>query len=274
MSEEDWNSFQRGLDCIHSSLGEKKQKLKMHKAKISDDDLFKHTLLPSISQIVNDMEKREMHAKLSINVQFKIITQFAGFNIEDILQEHVKIVTLEEGLQSLKLMAQYSRGLLYIELVNNLASKGQCIKDFLQKGNMLNVAYITVLRYMTLANMILKYPRLLLCKLSFSQILKHKQRLLNFLESEEGEDLSSKLSLPFEIVVQDKQLNIAQPEMDTLKLTFNTDADWQQRDTMDNGKDIKVSDECLQKWVKSRKEEYEEADLERTLLVNIITFVC
>ena len=53
---------------------------------------------------------------------------------------------------------------------------GHELKAFVSQE--LDVSYMTVLRYMTLASIISIYPRLLLCELSFAQILKHKTKIV------------------------------------------------------------------------------------------------
>lgn len=159
---------------------------------------------------------------------------------------------MERGLKSFELFAQCSRGLLYTELVNRLISEKK-LKDFIEKS--LHASYMTVLCYITLASLILTYPRLILCELSFTQLLKHQNRLLKFLMSREGQDLSSKLALSVKIIAQGEKLKFEQTEMNTMDMRFSTDPD-------DARAECGTSEESLSELVESRVLMDEEADLE------------
>ena len=79
---------------------------------------------------------------------------------------------------------------------------------------------------MTLASIILKYPLLILCELSFAQIIKHQRRLRKFLREPEGQSLGARLSLPIDIIAQSNDLTIGSADIDELKISFKTDPDW------------------------------------------------
>lgn len=268
MPVEQWNNFKSGLNVLAENLGEKKKKNQLKTQNLSDDVVFKKYVLPGIYHAMQEIEQQETRGILSINVKFAIITSFAGFNLEQMLIEHSNLVAAEDGLKALTLFVQYSRGLLYIELVDKLKEKGQGLKEFVEKSDGLNVSHMTILRYMTLASIISTYPRLILCQLSFTQILKHKNRLLHFLMNDEGQDLNSKLSLSFEIMAHGKKVKIERVEMKTTDVKFSTDPDWMQHDLYS---EAGMSDRDLQALVASRVPEDEEDELQKAMMLSKIT---
>jgi len=264
LTEEQWEHFRNGLDIITQNLGEKKEnrnKSKPRDTKLSDEVIFKEHLLTQIRQRLVEVEKDEVEKLLAITVDFTIRTDFTRSSIEDILEEHVKIVHTEEGLKAMTLFAQFSRGLLYLTLTGKLKEKRQTLREFVEGGN-LNVSYTTVLRYMTLATIILKYPRLLLCQLNFTQIMKHKKRLLDFLSLPDGHDLHCRLTVPFEIIANGHKINIEHGEIKTLTEKFNTSADWMFHDVHNRAT---TTDEQVKTVVASLVMEDEEADLKQIM---------
>ena len=131
-------------------------------------------MLAQISQKLNSIERAEMVGKLTLDVGYTIRTDFDGLSKQDLLREHI-IIVQKNRIQSTDNFAQFARGKLYLSLTDVVEKSGQRLKDFVNKE--LNISYMTFLRYMTLASIISSYPSILLCELSFAQILKHKKRL-------------------------------------------------------------------------------------------------
>lgn len=263
LTTEEWKGFEKGLNVLTGSLGQKKEKKKsqLKETKLSDEVIFKENVLPGIKKRMVDIEKEEMNKALQITVDFAIKTNFKECNLEDLLIEHKKIVFTEDGLKTLTLFAQFSRGLLYLELVGKLNQDGQSLRKFIEMGKLI-VSHTTALRYMALASIILKYPRLLICQLTFTQIMKHKKRLLNFLALPDGHDLNCRLSLSLEITAQGQRIKIQREEMKTPTVKFNTDADWQYHDQ--HTKTL-LTDEELKSMVESRVPDDEESDLQNIM---------
>lgn len=257
MPEQDRMSFQRGLHFLNTKLGGKEKKTVVKRQKLSEEEVFMSYILPTIQKAVQEVEDAEVAGHLQLNVSFNLKTNFASFKLEDIIQEHNRLTAMENRLKSFVLFSQCSRGLLYIELVNKLKSGEKSVKDFVEKS--LHVSYVTVMRYITLASLISTYPRLILCGLSFTQLLKHHNRLLKFLMSMEGQDLSSKLALSVEIIAQGEKLKFQQTEMNTMNMRFSTDPDWEFHDTR---AECGASEESLFELAESRVFMDEEADLE------------
>lgn len=108
----------------------------------------------------------------------------------------------------------------------------------------MSCSYMTVLRYLTLASVISSYPRLLMCSLTFAQILKHRERLCKFLESETGIPLQDQLSMSFDISVQGTIRHIgcnSVPMPPKQKYDFNPD--WEHKEETPNIK--------TEQWIES-----------------------
>ena len=263
LTTEEWEGFQRGLNLLTGRLGEKKEKKKsqLKEPKLSDEVIFKENVIPDIKKRMMDIEREEMNKAFQITVDFAIKTDFKACNVEDLLTEHTKIVLTEEGLKALTLFAQYSRGLLYLSLVEKLNENGHSLRNIIDQGR-LSVSHTTALRYMTLASIILKYPRLLICQMTFTQIMKHKKSLLNFLAHPDGHDLHCRLSLPLDITAQGHKIKIQREDIITPTVKFNTDADWQYHDQHTKAP---LTDEELKSMVDSRVPDDEESQLQSVM---------
>lgn len=246
------------LDGILSNLGKKEKKQAIEK-KTSDEVLFVNNILPQIKRKIEEIEARDLQ-NFTISVDFKIKTSFADMSDTDMYKEHARIITLETGLNNLTIFVQFSRGKLYLDLAKRLSEHESSLKKAINTGLLTNVSYKTVLRYMTLASIISKYPRLVLCELSFSQIIKHKSRLRKFLSEPEGQSLGDRLSLSVDVIAQGNDLSIEHVDMDEPKICFTTDPDWMYLDK--NTSDV-PTDNAVSRWAESAHEIDEAEDLER-----------
>ena len=255
LTEEEWKHFQKGLDIISKNLGTKEKKEKKDKqAKLSDEVIFKEYLIARIRQRMVEIEKQEAETKLEIIIDFAIKTDYRECSLDEMLKEHAKIIQTEAGLNAMTLIAQYSRGLLYLQLAENLKQTGKSLREFIDNGG-LNVSYSTALRYITLASIVLKYPRLVLCPLTFSQIIKHKKRLMDFLSHPDGHDLKCRLALSVEIIAGGHRVNMASQEINTPEVEFNTDPDWEYKGIH---RKAAMMDKQLEMVVESRQEPEDE----------------
>ena len=61
ISPESRDNFQKGLDYFYSKLGTKEKKTTetRSKKKLSDEEIFKHDILPQIDQKIKALENRE-----------------------------------------------------------------------------------------------------------------------------------------------------------------------------------------------------------------------
>ena len=184
-------------------LGEKSKKRKDNVI-ISNETIFKEHILVQIRSKLNEYENLELNGKiLEFKISFDFETTFNTMTIEQLKVTHAKLVEQEKALQNLDLIVKYHRGLLYLSFCTH--ANTQDYNTWIQEQ--LGVVYCTARRYMNMALLIKKYPRLLVCGLSFTQLQKHNRRLLDFLDKE-CEGLKEKLSLEVNIKTQDKTLDI------------------------------------------------------------------
>lgn len=251
MPENEQNNFERGLMYLENVMGVKKTKPPTS-TKINDESIFRSSIVPQIQRRIQEIEQMELeHRKCIIHVMFEFKTNFDGLKDEHWKTTHQKIVDLETGLKSLTLLSQYSRGMFYMTIVKKLKLAGQNWKPFVSEE--FKISHITTLRYMTLAAIINSYPRLILCELSFTQILKHKSRLMKYLKSEDGQNLESALSLSVEIKAQGRSVSISRMVQEIPATKFATDPDYQYRDSIS-----KCDAEAAAQWETSTSENEEE----------------
>lgn len=254
MPEAERKYFTQGLTYLETELGVKEKKSPVS-TKMNDETVFRNSIIPWIEKQVKEIQIKELeNNECSVKVKFDFKTEFDGLTDSQWKTAHSEVVALETGLKSLTLIAQFSRGLLYITLSKKLKATGQSWRAFV--NNELNVSPMTALRYMTLSSIIMNYPRLILCELSFTQILKHKTRLLKYLKSDEGHDLESALSLSIVMKAQDRPVLINRTILDVPAIKFPTDPDHIYRDAINK----EETPEIANQWMTASCEN-EEVDL-------------
>lgn len=254
--------FYKNLDTVMNALGKRETKKKTSEKQISDESVFQNNILQQIDRRLKEIEIIELNDTFSINTGFLITTDFDEMSEQEIVKEHEKIIMLESGLKNFLIIAQFARGKLYLSLAKKLQEAGQSLKKSIKSG-LLRVSYTTVLRYITLATIISIYPRLIVCELSFSQILKHKTRLFKFLKSAEGQSLCAKLSLSITMRANENSIKINQMTMVMPDVKFSTDPDWAYHECY---AEASVSDEKVQRWAQSATLVDEDGELEDFIL--------
>lgn len=258
LPREERESFENSMDNILSKLGSKEKKQAIEK-KTSDEALFFNNIIPQIKRKIEEIEARDLQ-KITISVDFKVKTSFTDFGETEMYREHSRLITLETGMKNLIIIVQFARGKFYLDLTAKLNKVGRNLVDVIELGELAGVSYKTALRYMALASIISKYPRLLLCELSFSQIIKHKSRLRKFLSEFEGQHLGDRLSLPVDLIAQGNDLSIGYVDMDEPKINFKTDPDWVYHDM--SASDV-PNYNVVKQWAESAHEADEAAELEK-----------
>jgi len=133
----------------------------------------------------------------------------------------MQIVKEEKTIRNLNLIVVFHRGLLYLS-VRNLAPVGVNIKDWFRKD--FGVNYMVALRYQALASLILRYPRLIVCGLTFTQVVKHKDHIMVYLKDDI--ELAAQLSVAVNICAQNKPVDIYASECPVPKGKFSVDPDY------------------------------------------------
>lgn len=195
---------------------------------VSDEELFREEILPKIERKLKEIENTEYKGQIrTVTLDFNLNVQFEKMDFQQLMEEHKKIVKLDGELAQAALVVKFLRGKIYIYLQDAAQKQKTVFKDFVEK---LGLVYRTVLRYMLIAQMILKYPRLLLCDINFTQLLVYKSKLLKFF-TKEGKELADRLAGPVYMEVQGMPISIQHCDINlTMKTTMKTPADWEVRD--------------------------------------------
>ena len=169
---------------------------------------------------VKKLEELSEHI-YDVNVNFNLRTDFNTMSLEDLADAHKKVVEMEKGIQIIENFYRFYRGLLYVA-AHNMCDENQ----FLQWIEMQNVSKTTVYRYMAFCTLIMRFPRLIICDLNFSQLLKHKERIISFMGEESNSKLAHQLAEPVEFRVGGTRIviNASDSEIPHIAgITFHTD---------------------------------------------------
>ena len=94
------------------------------------------------------------------------------------------------------------------------------------------VPYATAKRYMAFTSLVKNYPRILICNLSFSLIVKYLSLITNYLTTDY--DLAAKLRLCLTVIAQGETIDIAPtdiPMVNIPKVRSNVDASFSEEAT-------------------------------------------
>lgn len=207
------------LSILKSGKSVKKPKVKRlgTSKSLSDKDLFQQHILPSLIAKMKEVEN--MKESFDWNVDFGYTRHVSTItNADEFKRLYEMVCANEKSSTRNTLVIQFQRGELLV-----LAR---------QNGLDLKVPYTTERRYMTLYTIIKKYPMLLVCDLTFSQLVKHKNRLLEALNQVENNDLSCALSQDIQFVAQGTRFCIkpteAEIEIPEEPQNFDPDASFQE----------------------------------------------
>ena len=181
----------------------------------SSQRMFNDQVLPQIRAGVeeyNCAENKLVELKWNINLSFvDELTNNDTGSLEDLKKVHSLIIGQEKTANNIHLIVAYHRGLLYLR-AREFVGKEENMKEWYVRE--FNVAYITVHRYQLFALLINAYPRLLVCRLSFTQLTKHHDNILKHLAKDR--DLADKLGSHATISVQGKGVDIEPGDMESV----------------------------------------------------------
>ena len=226
LSGDERETFEATLKRIGDSLvkSPKAKKTEKRAGLPSAKTIFYENIVPQIRQKLAEYEQQENSGvDVAWNLELKYRTDFSAITDLGKLREiHAQIVIEEQSVRNLELIVVFHRGLLYLSACN-LAPVDVNIKDWFTKE--FGVSYIVALRYLAFACLILRYPRLIVCGLTFSQIVKHKDRIMTYLEDDT--ELAAQLSVAVNIAAQNKPVDIFPSEsLPVPEGKFNVDPDY------------------------------------------------
>lgn len=267
MPQETKEGFKKGIMFLRSKLGSKENKTVEKGKKLTDEDIFAKEILPQIKRKIQELQDQELQEEgVEIKIDFSNIrTDFEDIKAEQLQQEHTKIVCLENSLKFGTLVIQFIRGKFYLFAKDALKTIDSNLKLAVKKC--FHVPYTTYLRYATLANMFFCFPRLIMCDLTFTQILLHQKRLLKYLKSDVGRELRNIISLPVSFNAMGRLLTIERCDISVMTIKAYTGPDWAIRDKYEENNLLK--DSVVEKTIDEAVGAYRAADEESDLLENL-----
>ena len=268
LPESEKELMNKSLKTMLEKLGTKNKKPVTNKGiNMSDGDIFLKEILPRINMRISEIENMELERDgVQIGVDFsEIKTDFEHMRLEQLQIEHTKILKLESSLKISSLVIQFIRGKFYLFAKEILKTSGNDLETAVEQ--VFGVSYRTFLRYATLANMLFCFPRLVLCELSFTQILLHQKRLLKYLKSNEGRELRDRLSFPVVLNTMGATIIIERCDVEVLAAKFNVGPDWEFHDKYDKSRLPSDADvhNIFDGATRGYREADEQADLEYNL---------
>ena len=188
-------------------------------------------VVPKIQAMMAERDNNEKSTKLSDSTcDWKLDLGFVDtFNkgkivsLDDLKAVHLDIVKQETIISNIQLVAAYFRGLVYVR-ARTLAPVDVAIEEFMYTT--FNVAYKTVCRYISFVNLIDCYPGLMICQLTFSQIIQHRNDLLSHLQIDKT--LATKLRLYVTIKAHGKPVDLeaTQDVCERTNIKFDCSPNW------------------------------------------------
>jgi len=222
---DDLETFEAGLKSVADKLVKPAKKKKTEKRVIlpSAKTIFYEKIVPQIRQKLVEYEQQENSGvDVTWNLELKYRTDFSTIvDLGKLKETHAQIVKEEKTVPNLDLIVVFHRGLLYLSS-RELIPEDVNIKDWFT--NEFGVSYIVELRYQAFACLILRYPRLIVCGLTFSQIVQYKERIMAYLKDDTK--LAARLSVAVNIAAQNKPVDIHPSECFVPKGKFSVEPDF------------------------------------------------
>ena len=133
--------------------------------------------------------------------------------------------SMHHDFACLDLVVKYYRGLVYFR-ARALCEGNEKIKTVFRTE--FGVCYNTAMRFITFAALIKRYPRSMICGLSYAQITKHQKRPLDYLKTDHG--LHDKLSQPLSVAAQDRAMEMQAAAIGVSSTAYRTDPDYVHED--------------------------------------------
>ena len=217
--DDDKEKFEDKLKELCKILGKKEKKGKKDKTNLlpTSDEIYETAILPQIHRKIQEYEENELQgASIKLSIQFP--SDIKSMNVEQMKQFHTRLMKQEQIVQDIDLLLKFHRGYLYLIARSKLPQETN-VKDWFHTE--FGVVYSTAHKYMCLALLIKRFPRLLVCGLSFNQLVKHYKRIL---KTAQNKNTNDQLSQSVVIICQDQQIEIKPGEV-TIRNSFDQSTD-------------------------------------------------
>ena len=186
-------------------------------------DVFKNNVLPDICRDLDNYEKRILvNPVVEVNIDFDFNADFTSMPLADMKKMHGIIIEKEQKIGTMDKYIKFVRGKLYEEAYRYVL-QNKDVNEYEWFPQEFGVAYRTAVRYMSFALLVTKWPRFLITNISFWQLLKHITRLQQHLKDDC--DLSARLQVGVELLIQGKNIHIRQKEVMVPSIRHDTDPD-------------------------------------------------
>ena len=173
-------------------------------------------IIPIIEDGVKKLEMLDDKGKIQeLDMQFDgVRTDFEEMSLDELAGLHKKITLLERNVQAVDNFLKYYKGLIYISVRN--MGEAEVFTKWIQNHC---VSKTTVYKYIAFTTLIMRFPRLILCDLNFSQLVKHKERILSYMCAEKNSKLAHQLSdnVEFRVGTSTMLINCVEVEVPHLK---------------------------------------------------------
>lgn len=233
LSVEERKSFAGTLKKLEKLLGEKPEKRNEKDRKLlSASELFQKHIIPTIIEGVRRLEHLDDRGQIqSMDINFdNMRTDFGRMSLDDLAYLHRQVEQMENHVQVIDNFFKYYRGLVYV------AAHEKCTKeDFITWTQKQKVCQATVYKYMSFTTLIMRFPRLILCDLNFSQIVKHKERIIAYMNEEGNSKIAHQLSDSIEFNIGTSKITINNIESDIPHVKgVSFSVDWKMQDQYEN----------------------------------------
>ena len=242
---------------LSAPKAEKSSNLKGQPKHMSDEDIFEQRVIPQINRRLLKYEAESLTTEIIMEVNLDFETNFRDMSMEQMVLNHAKIVQQEGVVQDVDLVLKYHRGLLYCVAYGQKPAEENCRNWFREK---FGVVYQTALRYMSVALLLKKWPVLLVCELSYAQLLKHNKRLQSYIGNDEK--LCARLGQEIRVKMQGKDVEIASSEVRIPYVKHGADPDALfKEEELDGEATNATNDTAFEKWLDTKSKKKELIDI-------------
>lgn len=227
------------------------KKRKASKALPTSIEIFSTNVLPQIKTKLDEHERNDMPGGVIVQLSMDFAKDFNSMTMEQLKAEHRGSLLQEQHITLLDLCVRFYRGLLYIEAYKHatLHTPGSNCKDWFE--NHFRVSYNIAWRHITVALLLRRFPRLIVCGLSFNQLAKHNTNICSYLK-DDTTGLQERLAVTVEISAQGRPLAIHPGEVHIPELEFKTnDPDYSCYQLEDAGESeyLDAASESMHQWL-------------------------
>jgi hypothetical protein len=160
--------------------------------------VFKEYVLP---QILSGLARYEINddkwSTIDVNIHFK--NNYSAMSESEKIRVHLELLKQESNSETVLLFIKRERGLLYWWCCKDM-QKDKNVEEWFK--NAMGVVYNRAIECINFAKLTALYPRLLVCGLCWTQLLKHNKRIINFVNLKENLEIKERLKRPISVKVQ------------------------------------------------------------------------